>query len=109
MSGSPWIVVVVRAWVQGDDRVIRMTLSGANRNNSPVVTYEATSAAAGRRLAFWVDELADSSGAAYDEPADAALTPGGRRDNGDLPNLAEPPGATADLDCPDTSPRHEES
>jgi hypothetical protein len=102
MPGNPWIVVVVRAWVHGDDRLIRMTLSGPNRTN-PVVTYEPTGAAAGRRLALWVDELAGQApeqGAAYDAPGDAAVMPEGRNDDGDLPRLSGPHA---------TSRRHEES
>jgi hypothetical protein len=99
MPGSEWIVVVVRAWVQGDDRLIRMTLSGTN-GSSPVVTYEPTSAAAGRRLALWVDELAGPPGAAYDARGDGALMPEGRNDDADLPTVSEPH---------TTSRRHEES
>lgn len=99
MSANPWIVVVVRAWVQGDDRVIRMTRSGPN-GSSPVVTYEPSGAAAGRRLALWVDHLAAPSGARDDGPADAAVMSEGRSDNGDLPRVSERPA---------TNLRHEES
>jgi hypothetical protein len=98
MPGSPWIVVVVRAWVQNDDRLIRMTLSSPGLGRR-VVTYEPSSAAAGRRLQLWMDELAVSSPAS-DAAEDATVTAEGRRDDGDLPTVSEPPA---------TSRHHEET
>lgn len=50
---APWIVVVVRAWIQDDRRVVRMTLSRGG--HPPVVCYEQSSVAAGHRLARWLD------------------------------------------------------
>lgn len=89
MPGSPWIVVVVRAWVQNEDRLIRMTLSSPGLG-SRVVTYEPSSAAAGRRLQLWMDELAVPSSPACDAAKDATVMAEGRRDDGDLPTVSEP-------------------
>ena len=99
MSGSPWILIVVRAWVQGDSRMIRMTLSGTRPGGRPVVCYETSSAEAGRRLSRWLEELSAPPGAG-DVSEDGALMVEGRPGDGDRPTLAP---------APATSPRPEET
>lgn len=53
-EGGPWLVVVVRAWTLEDRRVVRMTRSVVGRTT--LVCFEASSAAAGRRLTQWLDD-----------------------------------------------------
>jgi hypothetical protein len=71
-AGAPWLVVVVRAWTHENRRIVRMTRSVVGRTT--LVCFEASSAAAGRRLTQWLDDpsaqLVDPAGqnAAEDGP-----------------------------------------
>lgn len=109
MPGNPWIVVVVRAWIQGDGPVVRMTLSG--QGDAPVTAYERSAAAAAARLAGWLDELMRAPGATAppDGQGDEAETPEGRSDDAGLPSVPGQPGTGADAGRAGTGPGEEES
>jgi hypothetical protein len=109
MPGSPWIVVVVRAWSQGDGPVVRMTLSG--RDDVRVTAYERSAVAAASRLAGWLDELAraPAATAAPDDPEDAAETAEGRSDDTGLLTVPGQPDTGADAGRAGTGPGEEEN
>jgi len=115
MVGSPWIVVVVRAWRHGDDRVVRMTLG--KPVDRPVVHYESSASGAGRQLSEWLEAgfshppIEEASGA-VEEPArhngDATVTREGRGGSDDAPTVSGPRLGGAPPTPPDGSDRHKE-
>jgi hypothetical protein len=86
-EGAPWLVVVVRAWTHENRRVVRMTRSVVGR--TALVCFEASSAAAGRRLTQWLDDpsvrLVDPPG--QNAPEDVAETPRRRSGIGAAPTV----------------------
>jgi hypothetical protein len=98
-GAAPWIVVVVRAWTHEGRRVVRMTLAGTGRTAE--VCYEPSSAAAGLRLARWLDDLPDHCPVptATDSSGDEPETPWRRTDIAVLPTVAAGP-ATSVAEAP---------
>jgi hypothetical protein len=100
----PWLVVVVRAWTQEDRRVVRMTRSVLGRTT--LVCVETSGAAAGRRLAEWLDTAPASqhSPPAQNATEDEPETPRRRSDIGAPPTVS--PGRMAPVAGPPEATRH---